>query len=215
MHRKESHTAPRRLRFGKTLPTSDVYCPPQTRPARNELTPTTAFDGWLRMVSDRIKDSARTNKQTQPFSTVSSWGQSGPCCRVTECSRTLFYNLLPLMQSSSTEWQGRLLSTIHPSLFHSQTHKVPKRGQFKNLQAKMSRLSKSGPGTQCTVRFNGLMGQVVALHLAMKHQRIHRGRIEQITAEWRPSHRLTRQFYCVLVSALASGMAWSLCWPAT
>lgn len=159
--------------FWETLPTSDVYCLLKTRAPQNMLMSTATSDGWLRLVSDRIKGSRHANKHTQPFSTVSSWGQSGPSCREIECLRTLYYNRLPLMQCSFTESQVCLFSTIHPSRFLF-TYK-PKRDNLRilGLESLDWRVDQEH---SVRGRFSGLMGQVVALHLAMKHQRIHWGR---------------------------------------
>lgn len=172
--------------FWKTLPTSNVYCL-----LKKQHKTCWRQQPGLRMVSDRIKSSIHTNKHTQPFSTVSSRGQSGPACRENECLTTLYYNLLPLMQSSSTERQAQTtLRYLSLSLFlfiYKQT-KFQK-GQFNDLEAKSlqdSPRSKVDPGTQCTVLYNGLMGHVVALHLAKKHQRIYWGRrVDYVRVETR------------------------------
>lgn len=73
--------------------------------AQNTMTSAMIRDG-----EQQKSKAAHTGKHTQPFSTVSSWGQYDP-----SCLRTLYYNLPPLMQPSPSESKVCLLSTIHPS----------------------------------------------------------------------------------------------------
>lgn len=125
------------------------------------------LDGRWRIVSDQIKSSTYKKNKTQPFSTVHSWGQSGP-----PCLRTLYYNLVPLMQPSFPESE----STFFPLFIHvhPHIHKGLKRDSLRILRQNLPFLQNRSRNTVCGV-FNGLMGDAVAQGLALKHRRIHWG----------------------------------------